>query len=81
MKPSIGILVILFAIGLAFAIQPVGNWTLGPSTQYVPNATANVTTSGGNVTSMNLSTNMSTSKWAGYWGNVSVATFSWRWAE
>ncbi len=72
MKLSIGIILILFAIGVAFAIQPVGNWTLGPSTRYSPTAPgSNITTSGGNVTSMNISSNISTTKWAGYWGNIS----------
>src|SRR5208283_510623 len=71
MKQTIGIFMILFGIGLAFAIQPVGNWTIISTGQYVPNATANVTTQGGNVTNMNISSTISTTKWAGYWGNVS----------
>ena len=71
MKLSIGIFLILFGIGLAFAIQPVGNWTIISSDHYTPNSTTNVTTVGGNVTNMDLNSTSSTTKWAGYWGNVS----------
>ena len=71
MKFSIGIFAILLVIGFAFAIQPVGNWTLGFTGHYTPNATGNFTTSGGNVSNINLSSNISTNKWTGFWGNVS----------
>jgi len=70
-KICIGIFIFLFGIGLAFAIQPVGNWTIISTGHFTPNATTNVTTAGGNVTNMNLSSSISTTKWAGYWGNVS----------
>ena len=65
------LLSVLLAIGLSFAIQPAYTWTTGTPGKYVPSGNANVTTEGGNVTPLNLSSNISTEKWAGYWGNVS----------
>ena len=60
---------LLFA-GLAFAIQPAEDWQVGAQGRYTQIVQANVTTEGGNVTELNLSSNISTEKWAGYWGNV-----------
>ena len=71
MKTSIGFFAILLVIGMAFAIQPVGNWTLGVSGHFTPGAVGNFTTAGGNVTNINLTSNISTTKWTGFWGNVS----------
>ena len=60
---------LLFA-GLAFAIQPAEDWDVGPQGRYTQVGQASVITEGGNVTELNLSSNISTAKWAGYWGNV-----------
>jgi len=65
------LLMLLFAVGLLFAIQPAENWTTGQIGKYTQAGQANVTTEGGNVTQLNLSSNISTEKWAGFWGNVS----------
>ncbi|NYZ76765.1 hypothetical protein H0O02_00425 [Candidatus Micrarchaeota archaeon] len=65
------LLSLLFAMGLVFAIQPAEEWTVGATGRYASAANANVTTEGGNVTNVNLTGNVSTEKWAGYWGNVS----------
>ena len=62
---------LLLALGLAFAIQPAEGWNAGAQGKYSSSANANVTTEGGNVTPLNLTGNVSTEKWAGYWGNVS----------
>jgi len=62
---------LLFVMGVSLAIQPAENWNAGTPGKYTPSANANVTTEGGNVTPLNLSGNVSTEKWAGYWGNVS----------
>ncbi len=66
------ILMLLLGIGLSFAIGPATNWTVISEGKYVNN-TANATgdiTEGGNVTNLNMATNLSTEKWAGYWGNI-----------
>ncbi len=65
------LLSLLFAVGLVFAIQPAEGWNVGAIGKYTQTGQANVTTEGGNVTNLNLSSNISTEKWAGYWGNVS----------
>jgi len=65
------LLTLLLAVGLLFAIQPAESWTLGTTGKYTQAGQANVTTEGGNVTNLNLSGNVSTEKWAGFWGNVS----------
>ncbi len=84
------LLSLLFVVEFAFAIQPAESWTVGTPGKYVPSANANVTTEGGNVTPVNLTGNISTEKWAGYWGNVSgsivlspgVAMFyTWAWSS
>ena len=62
---------LLFVMGVSLAIQPAEGWIDGAQSKYVPSANANVTTEGGNVTPLNLFGNVSTEKWAGYWGNVS----------
>ncbi len=73
MKLSIGLIAILLGIGLAFAVTPVGNWTVISTSAYTSTTNASVLTQGGNVTNLELSSNVSTIKWAGYWGNVSSA--------
>jgi len=85
------ILLALLLVGsLAFAIQPAEGWNVGSIGKYSPTGNANVTTEGGNVTNLNLSGNISTEKWAGYWGNVtgrilltpgpaSQLFYSWAW--
>jgi len=62
---------LLFAFAFAFAIQPAESWTVGQIGKYTQVLNANVTTEGGNVTELNLSSNISTERWAGFWGNVS----------
>jgi len=69
MKYGLAFAVLLLA-GLAFAIQPAEDWQVGPQGRYAQVLNANVTTEGGNVTELNLSSNISTEKWAGYYGNV-----------
>jgi len=64
-------LALLFAASLAFAIQPAETWTLGTTGKYTQLTTASQQTEGGNVTYGNLTGNVSTEKWAGFWGNVS----------
>ena len=61
---------LLLLAGLAFAIQPAEDWSVGTQGSYVQDMQANVTTEGGNVTQLDLDSNISTAKWAGYWGNV-----------
>jgi len=65
------ILLGIILIGLVFAIQPAESWTVGGTGKYTQQFHANVTTEGGNVTNVDLSSNISTEKWAGYWGNIS----------
>ena len=64
------ILAFLLCGGLLFAIQPAESWTAGTQGKFLAAGQANVTTEGGNVTPLDLSSNISTEKWAGYWGNV-----------
>ncbi len=61
---------LLLLAGLAFAIQPAEDWIDGPQGRYMAVMQANLTTEGGNVTELNLSSNISTEKWTGFWGNV-----------
>jgi len=87
------LLSVLFVVGLAFAIQPANSWTVGAQGKYVPSgAQANVTTEGGNVTPLNFTgSNVSTEKWAGYWGNITGSNiilspgtsifYSWVWSS
>ena len=62
---------LLLLAGLAFAIQPAEDWNVGDIGRYTQVGQATFTTMGGNVTELNLSSNISTAKWAGFWGNVS----------
>jgi len=83
--------ILVFAIlvmGLVFAIQPAENWTVLGTGKYTPTKNANVTTEGGNVTNVDFASNISTEKWAGFWGNVSGAVvltpgssmfYTWTW--
>ncbi len=64
------ILALLLLGSLAFAIQPAEGWNVVSTGKYTPTGSANVTTEGGNVTNLDLAGNISTEKWAGYWGNV-----------
>jgi len=79
---------LLFLVSGVFAIQPAESWNIGAIGRYTQIGQANVTTQGGNVTNLNLSGNMSTDKWAGFWGNVSGGIvlssgtnifYSWAW--
>ncbi len=50
------------------------NVTVGSTGRYDPNITAgNVTTEGGNVTNVDLNSNASTDRWAGFYGNITGA--------
>ncbi len=84
------ILALLLVGSLAFAIQPAESWNIVSTGKFAPTGNANVTTEGGNVTNLDLSGNVSTEKWAGYWGNVtgeivlspsagSPLFYSWMW--
>jgi hypothetical protein len=90
MKFNMGLIAILFGMGLAFAIAPAGNWTVLSTSYYSSATNASVLTQGGNVTNLALSSNTSTLKWAGYWGNVtgglllapssgSFSFYTWAW--
>ncbi|MEM3364589.1 MAG: hypothetical protein QXS93_03725 [Candidatus Micrarchaeia archaeon] len=69
-------LILMLGIGLLAAIQPANGWNVISTGRYAtPTVQANHTTQGGNVTNMDLSQNRSTTKWAGYWGNVSGIIF------
>jgi hypothetical protein len=63
-------LALLLLGSLAFAIAPVENWNVVSTGKYTQVTAANVTTEGGNVTNLDLDGNVSTEKWAGYWGDV-----------
>ncbi|MGB9719574.1 MAG: hypothetical protein ACPL06_03200 [Candidatus Anstonellales archaeon] len=63
--------VLLVFAGVLLAIQPAEQWVVGQTGKYTQVASANYTTEGGNVTNINLTGNISTEKWAGFWGNVS----------
>jgi hypothetical protein len=71
-KLGIGILMILLGMGMVFAIQPAQSWTQVSSGFYNSSPAANLTTQGGNVTAANIAGNVSTTKWAGLYGNVSA---------
>lgn len=80
----------LVLAALSFAIQPAENANWIVSGKYNQSVNVNYTTVGGNVTNLDLSSNISTEKWAGYWGNVtgrivlapsdtSPLLYSWAW--
>jgi hypothetical protein len=71
-KLGIGIMMVLLGMGMAFAIQPAQSWTQISSGFYNSSPAANLTTQGGNVTAANIAGNVSTAKWAGFYGNVSA---------
>ena len=69
---------VLFLLLAALAISPLAISAptgasvtqVGTQERYQPSA-GSVTTQGGNVTALNVSGEVVTSKWAGFWGNVS----------
>lgn len=69
------ITVFAIALGLAFVAAPPGDaqGDIGSTGQYTTPAANAVNAQGGNVTAVNVSSNQTTSKWQGYWGNVSGA--------
>lgn len=77
-------------MALGFAIQEVQSLEAGTPGKYNVTAWANYTTEGGNVTEINLTTNTSTEKWAGFWGqtlgnillapNTSANFYVWAWS-
>jgi hypothetical protein len=71
---GIGLIMVLFAATVAFAIQPAQDWTQVATGRYTNSSPADtITTQAGNVTQANIAGNVSTDKWAGFWGNVSGA--------
>ncbi len=70
MKYSSMVLALLLIAGFAFAVQPAENWNVISTGKYDPGAGASHVTEGGNVTGGDLYSNVSTEKWAGYYGNV-----------
>lgn len=85
------ILVLLLSLmALGFAIQEVQSLQAGTPGKYNVTSWANYTTEGGNVTEINLTTNTSTEKWAGFWGqiignillapNTSANFYVWTWS-
>lgn len=90
-----GLMLALFGVLLGSTFAAITNVTdtvEGVTGKYTYNlGTANTTTEGGNVTEVNLSSNSSTEKWAGFYGNVSgnlllaqsyttPAMYVWTWA-
>jgi hypothetical protein len=89
-KIYLGIMALVAFMGLAFAIQPVQNWTVLSTGMYSGTPAPGYVTQGGNVTNLNIASNISTTRWAGYWGNVagnivlSPATdifYQWAWTS
>ncbi|MFH1394099.1 MAG: hypothetical protein ABII71_00335 [Candidatus Micrarchaeota archaeon] len=70
MKKAILLMTLLLSAGIIMAIQPASSWTVVATGKYNQSVVANVTTEGGNVTNVNLGGNVSTERWAGFWGNV-----------
>lgn len=90
-----GLMLALFGVLLGSTFAAITNVTdtvEGVTGKYTYDlGTANTTTEGGNVTEVNLSSNSSTEKWAGFYGNVSgnlllaqgyttPAMYVWTWA-
>lgn len=71
------ILVAVFAVSLAFSAayainDPAGGATsVGTTGQFTQSSSGTATAQGGNVTYVNVTGNASTSKWQGFYGNVS----------
>ncbi len=67
--------VTILAVSIFFAAYALANTpgqsTTGSSGQFTPPSASTVSAGGGNVTEINVSADVSTSKWQGYWGNVS----------
>lgn len=88
-----GLMLAAFAVllfGTAFAAMAGASTQEGTQGKYVYSGNpGNVTTEGGNVTDVNVSSNSSTEKWAGFYGNVSgnlllsknvgAALYTWSW--
>ncbi|MEW6748105.1 MAG: hypothetical protein AB1295_00145 [Candidatus Micrarchaeota archaeon] len=64
---------LLLSAGLVLAIGQAQTVTWLAEGKYDPAAANSDVTEGGNVTNLDISGNVSTEKWAGYWGNVSAA--------
>lgn len=60
----------LVLLGAGFAITPVFDWTAGPQDKMTPGSEGDFVTEGGNITEVNLTSNQSTEKWAGIYGNI-----------
>ena len=92
MANKIGFIAVVAAVilAVAFAITPATSWTSGTTGNYNPTAAGGFAAMGGNVTDINLAANVSTSKWAGMYGNVSgtiklakstsVIFYTWTWS-
>ena len=89
MRKIMALLSVFVLLGAVMAIQPVSSWTAGAQSKYSPTPAGGFTTEGGNVTEVNLSSSVSTEKWAGVYGNITgtivlapnaASTFySWTW--
>jgi len=67
------VLGLLLSAGVVLAIQEATTLTWIAEGKYNATPAAGDVTEGGNVTNLDISGNVSTEKWAGYWGNVSSA--------
>ena len=79
---------LLFAAGAASAIAGV-NVTGSHNTRWSGASAASLSTQGGNITEANISSNILTSRWASFWGNVAgnivlgngnANVYTWSWA-
>lgn len=86
------VLALLLSTGLVLAITEAQGITWIAEGKYDPATAGGDTTEGGNVSNLDIAGNMSTDKWAGYWGNVSATMhlspaddhtdifYSWSWS-
>ena len=66
----LGIGFLLLASGLVLAISGATTSQVGAQTRWGGNAAGNITTQGGNITAVNISSMVLTTKWADFFGNV-----------
>ena len=71
------VLTTLFMLSLVRAAPTGASVTVGTQERAPSPSPETVTTEGGNVTPVNLSAYQVTTKWAGFWGNVSGDISAW----
>jgi hypothetical protein len=71
MKKNMIFVALLLGLGIAMAVGPATWITASAEGKFDAVAASGDNTEGGNVTNLNVESNQSTEKWAGYWGNVS----------